>query len=127
PMRRRHPRLLAAAALALGVALSGCESFDLADKIADLDIMGTSKKPLPGERKQVFPQGVPGVAQGVPPELVKGYQPPPETPTPPVADENDKPKVATKPKKKKVAAPKPAAPRQAAPQQQAAPEPAPQQ
>ena len=26
----------------------------------------------------MFPGGVPGVPQGVPPELVKGYQPPPE-------------------------------------------------
>ena len=27
----------------------------------------------------MFPQGVPGVPQGVPPDLVQGYQPPPET------------------------------------------------
>ena len=31
-----------------------------------------TKKPLPGERKAVFPGGVPGVPQGVPPELVRG-------------------------------------------------------
>ena len=30
------------------------------------------KKPLPGERKAVFPEGVPGVPQGVPPEMVQG-------------------------------------------------------
>ena len=35
-----------------------------------------NKKPLPGERRAVFPEGVPGVPQGVPPELVKGYQAP---------------------------------------------------
>lgn len=38
-----------------------------------------SKKKLPGDRKPVFPEGVPGVAQGIPPDLVKGNQPAPET------------------------------------------------
>jgi len=37
-----------------------------------------SKKKLPGERKPVFPEGVPGVSQGIPNELVKGHQPQPE-------------------------------------------------
>src|SRR5215510_3770704 len=59
--------------LALGVTLSGCESFDPTEWF-------NTKKKLPGERKAVFPEGVPGVPQGVPPELVQGYQPPPETP-----------------------------------------------
>lgn len=36
----------------------------------------SSKKKLPGERKPVFPEGVPGVAQGIPPDLIKGNQPP---------------------------------------------------
>ena len=36
-----------------------------------------SKKKLPGDRKAVFPEGVPGVSQGIPSELVKGNQPPP--------------------------------------------------
>ena len=30
----------------------------------------------------MFPAGVPGVPQGVPPDMVKGYQPPPEAPPP---------------------------------------------
>ena len=30
----------------------------------------------------MFPEGVPGVPQGVPPDMVKGYQPPPEAPPP---------------------------------------------
>ncbi len=51
-----------------------------------LDIFGLSeKKKLPGERKDLFPGGVPGVTQGIPPEYMKGNQPPPETaqaPTP---------------------------------------------
>ena len=67
-------RLLTAAALVSGLALGGCDSFDPLDKLQELDIMGTSKKPLVGDRRAVFPEGVPGVAQGVPPELVKGYQ-----------------------------------------------------
>lgn len=92
-MRRR---ILTAAALAFGLALAGCDSFDPLDKLADLDIMGTSKKPLTGQRRPVFESGVPGVPQGVPPELVKGYQPPPEAP-PPVVEA--KPEKKAKPKK----------------------------
>ena len=30
------------------------------------------KKKLPGDRREVFPGGVPGVTQGVPPEMIKG-------------------------------------------------------
>ena len=58
-----------------GSRSAGCDSFDPLDKFQDWDIMG-SKKPLPGERRAVFPEGVPGVPQGVPPDMVKGYQPP---------------------------------------------------
>ena len=36
-----------------------------------LDFLDTKKK-LPGERKPVFPDGVPGLEQGVPKELYKG-------------------------------------------------------
>ena len=91
--------VLAAAWLALCLPLAGCESFDpsvLTDWIPD------SKKPLPGDRQPVFPQGVPGVSDGVPRELVKGNQPPPEAqaalpeePPPPV----EKPKPQPRPKK----------------------------
>ena len=91
---RRH--ILTGAALAFGLALAGCESFDPLDKLSELDIMGTSKKPLPGERRPVFDSGVPGVPQGVPPEMVKGYQSPPEAP-PPVIEA--KPEKKAKPKK----------------------------
>jgi len=42
-----------------------------------LDIFGLSeKKKLPGERKELFPGGVPGVTQGIPSEFMKGNQPP---------------------------------------------------
>src|SRR5258706_12244800 len=60
-------------ALSLGVLLAGCEGFD-PTSFMDTDFFNTNKR-LPGERKAVFPEGTPGVTQGVPKELVKGYQP----------------------------------------------------
>lgn len=71
---RRPQRLIAAAVLvALSGALAGCGgggigSFDPTDMLDFLD----TKKKLPGERKPVFPDGVPGLDQGVPKELYKG-------------------------------------------------------
>src|SRR6185312_4020729 len=56
--------------LSLGLALAGCEGFD-PTSIVDTDFFNTKKR-LPGERKAVFPEGTPGVPQGVPKELVKG-------------------------------------------------------
>ena len=76
-------------ALLCGLFLAGCDSFDPLDKFQDWDLM-SSKKPLPGERRPVFPEGVPGVAQGVPPDMVKGYQPPPEEPPPVVQAKPEK-------------------------------------
>lgn len=69
-MRRFGRTMRLASALALGVMLAGCESLDMSSITSILD----TKKPLPGERRPVFPEGVPGVAQGVPPELMKGNQ-----------------------------------------------------
>jgi hypothetical protein len=71
---RRPQRLIALAVLiALSGALSGCgggglSSFDPSDLLDFLD----TKKKLPGERKPVFPEGVPGLEQGVPKNLYKG-------------------------------------------------------
>src|SRR5713226_1348012 len=66
---RRTPRLIAAAVLiAFTGVLGGCSSFDPSDMLDWLD----TKKKLPGDRKPVFPEGVPGVEQGVPKELYKG-------------------------------------------------------
>jgi len=72
---RRLQRLTAAAVLiAISGALAGCSSglsgFDPSDLLDFLD----TKKKLPGERKPVFPDGVPGLEQGVPKELYKGAQ-----------------------------------------------------
>ncbi len=69
-MRNFAQTVVVAAALAL--PLGGCVNFDPADMFAG-DWFG-NKKPLPGERRELFPGGVPGVARGVPSELMKGDQ-----------------------------------------------------
>src|ERR1700722_18606194 len=70
---RCSQRLIAATVLiALCGALAGCSgsmsSWDPTDMLDWLD----TKKKLPGDRKPVFPEGVPGLQQGVPKELYKG-------------------------------------------------------
>src|SRR6478736_8665052 len=68
---RRTPRLIAAAVLiAFTGVLGGCSSFDPSDMLDFLD----TKKKLPGDRKPVFPEGVPGLEQGVPKDMYKGAQ-----------------------------------------------------
>jgi hypothetical protein len=68
---RRSQRLIAAAILiALSSDLVGCSSLYNWDPTDLLDWLDTKKK-LPGERKPVFPEGVPGLEQGVPKELYK--------------------------------------------------------
>lgn len=81
---RRPQRLIAAAVLAsIAFALAGCSggNFDPTDMMDWFD----TKKKLPGERKPVFPEGVPGVEQGVPKDLYKGAQQQQQD-QPPVAD-----------------------------------------
>ncbi len=68
----RSQRVIAAAiVIALSGALAGCSTgisnFDPSDLLDFLD----TKKKLPGERKPVFPGGVPGLEQGVPKDLYK--------------------------------------------------------
>ena len=71
-MRRSHRLIAATLAIALCSVVGGCagglSSFDPTDMLDFLD----TKKKLPGERKPVFPEGVPGLEQGVPKELYKG-------------------------------------------------------
>jgi hypothetical protein len=68
---RRTTRLIAAAVLiAFTGVLGGCSSFDPSDMLDWLD----TKKKLPGDRKPVFPEGVPGLEQGVPKDMYKGAQ-----------------------------------------------------
>ncbi len=70
-MRRPARLVLAAALIAIAPVLAGCESMDDFD-LDKLDFLGLNKKkPLPGERRDVFPGGVPGVTQGIPPEYLK--------------------------------------------------------
>src|ERR1700681_83514 len=70
---RRSQRLIAASVLiALSSAVAGCSSsISSFDPMDMLDFLDTKKK-LPGERKPVFPEGVPGLEQGVPKNLYKG-------------------------------------------------------
>ncbi len=77
----RH--LLFAAALSLGLA--GCEG-----GLDFLDFMNPTKKPVPGERKPVFPAGIPGIEYNAPPAQPANANIPlsmaPQTPaTPPEA------------------------------------------
>jgi hypothetical protein len=70
---RRSQRLIAAAVLiSLSTVLAGCsDSLSNWDPTDMLDFLDTKKK-IPGDRKPVFPEGVPGLEQGVPKQLYKG-------------------------------------------------------
>jgi hypothetical protein len=116
-MNRAVRRILLAATLVL--PLGGCGSmpdapdFDPTEWLAG-DWFGT-KKPLPGQRKELFPGGVPGVSRGVPTDLVKGNQPPTgaedaSADTALVEEPKAKPKPKAKPRPKVAAKPAPAAP-----------------
>ena len=87
--------LTLAPALSLALLLGDCSSFDPTDIMDNL--FAAQKKPLAGERKELFPGGTPGVSQGLPPELVKGYQPPPDA-TAQATPDQAKPKAKAKPK-----------------------------
>ena len=117
---RRSPLLVrAGSAAALVLALAGCTpggQFDPTTLFAN-DIFDTKTK-LKGDRQPVFPNGVPGTSSGVPQDLVKGYQPPPDQ----AADANapdaaaeeaakNKPKPKPKPKVARAPAQPPAPPR----------------
>ena len=119
---RSLARLGFAVVVAAAVALvSGCESLE------NLGSMLDTKTKLPGDRKPEFPEGVPGVTPGVPPEMVKGYREPVvETPPPPVLGEQTQAAEAKpKPKPKPHAVQTAAKPQPAPVAQAAAPAPAP--
>ncbi len=112
PTRRLSFSLFGGSALALVFVLGGCTAGGQFDptEVLDTDIFNTKKK-LTGDREPLFPAGVPGAETGVPPDLVKGYQAPPER----AADVGDaaanpaapapKPKPKPKPKPAVVRAP----------------------
>ncbi|KRR00290.1 hypothetical protein [Bradyrhizobium valentinum] len=107
---RRPQRLIAATVLiALSGALAGCGSTGGFDPTDLLDFLDTKKK-LPGERKPVFPEGVPGLEQGVPKDLYKGSRQQVDDPNAQAAaaappPEEPKSKRGTKAKGKQAAAP----------------------
>ena len=144
--------------LACVSVLAACTKGGQFDPTTLLDSdMFDNKKPLAGQREPVFPGGVPGAQTGIPADLYKGYQPPPDdaatdtaTPlTPPVAEagkpaertaEKPKPKAKPRPKVARAAEPprtkisvglskkpRPAAEQQAGPAQTAWPAPPPAQ
>ncbi|MBY9051386.1 hypothetical protein K7462_29355, partial [Pseudomonas fluorescens] len=75
--------------------LGGCSSFDPSDMLDFLD----TKKKLPGDRKPVFPEGVPGLEQGVPRDMYKGAQQQPDPNAPAVAALPAEPAPEAKPAK----------------------------
>lgn len=79
PTGRTSPLVWIGSALALGLVLGACTAGGQFDPTEVLSSdMFTTKKKLAGDREPLFPNGVPGAETGVPPDLVKGYQPPPE-------------------------------------------------
>ena len=103
-MRRIQRIVLTAVFIAALPVLAGCADFDM-DK---LDVFGLNeKKKLPGERKALFPEGVPGVTQGIPPEYLKENQQPPVTADQAPAAEAAKKTAAVEPEPKPKAKPRP--------------------
>lgn len=95
------------AMLALIGVLAGCTKGGQFDPTSLLNNnMFDNKKPLQGQRELVFPNGVPGASTGIPADLYKGYQPPPDqaadnaaamTPAVPQADEAAKSEAEKRP------------------------------
>src|SRR5580692_1167287 len=125
--QRIPPLVRITSALALVLVLGACTQGGQFDptEMFNSDAFD-SKKKLSGPREAVFPGGVPGTTRGVPADLVKGYQPPPDqadadasgAPPPgggapaaapgasaPVATAEAKPKPKPKPKPKLASAP----------------------
>jgi hypothetical protein len=79
PVRYDSSVFRVACALALMLVLGACTPGGQFDptQIFNSD-MFDSKTKLKGQRIPLFPNGVPGTTTGVPADLVKGYQPPPD-------------------------------------------------
>jgi hypothetical protein len=108
---RIHRAVLIALLIGLAPVVAGCtDGFDM-DK---LDVLGLNKKkPLPGERHALFPQGVPGVQQGIPAEYMKGnvaqgQQPGAAVPIDPLKPEQAQPAQTASAEPAAEAKPKPA-------------------
>ncbi len=108
-MHRFARATLAVSALSLGLMAAGCGSMDQFDPtdLFNSDIFVTKKK-LPGDRQPVFPEGTPGVPQGVPAELIKGNQAAAEpATTQAVPEKPEKKQAAAEPEAKAKPKPKP--------------------
>lgn len=125
---RKPAAVVIAVALCAGLSLSACAS-----NTGDIDLDPSTwfpdgKKKLPGERRELFPGGVPGVTQGVPPELIKGSAQQQAEQNPEIAVETPveppKPQAQKKPRPKRVARPARPADAEAQPAQQQAVQPA---
>jgi hypothetical protein len=107
--RRSSLLVRAGSAAALVLTLAGCTpggQFDPTTLLAN-DMFDTKAK-LKGDRQPVFPNGVPGTSSGIPQDLVKGYQPPPDQAadaTAPDAAAEEAAKNKPKPKPKVARAP----------------------
>jgi len=79
PIRCGSSLFRAAWALALLLVLAACTPGGQFDptQMFNSDVFD-SKSKLKGQREPLFPNGVPGTSTGVPADLVKGYQPPPD-------------------------------------------------
>jgi hypothetical protein len=108
-MRGSKNLIILAVLGALSCAVAGCSTanFDPTDMLDFLD----TKKKLPGERKPVFPEGVPGLEQGVPKDLYRGSrqqqidQPNPATVAAPPPEEPQAKGAKSKGRSKQAAAP----------------------
>jgi hypothetical protein len=124
-LRWSSPLVRVGSAVAFVLVLASCTPGGQFDptQIFNSDVFD-SKKKMPGQREPLFPNGVPGAETGVPPDLVKGYKPPPDQDAdtgaapdgatadrgaapPPAAQAEAKPKPKPKPKPKLARAPTP--------------------
>ncbi|BBF94174.1 hypothetical protein [Blastochloris tepida] len=90
--RRSFPAVRLALLVAATLAVAGCETME------KLNPFDERKAPLPGDRKPLFPEGVPGVNYGEPPPQ-PANAPPPAVEQPPEAATQDAP-AAGKTKKR---------------------------
>jgi hypothetical protein len=115
--------MLVLAAIGFGFGLSGCASGGL--ELDPAYWFPDGKKKIPGDRREVFPGGVPGVTQGVPPEMIRGNPAnptsQPEQALAPEQQQQPEAEQKPRPRPKKVARPRPAP----APDQEPQAEPAP--
>lgn len=98
-MLRYRPFFGAALVLSLGLGLSACESMDKMNPFREKEV------PLAGDRKPLFPEGVPGVQFGAPPSQPTNSNIPI---SPPAAGDQQQTQQQTQPQPQQARAPQPA-------------------